>query len=288
MNREPTLALCAIMKNEADYVEEWLAFHLLQGASQFVLYDNRSTDDTRVRARRFATRANLAIVPWPDSGGGFDLTQRLAYADGARRLAGRVDFAAFIDLDEFLYADDGGSLQRALGSFPPDVAAIAVNQRVFGSSGHVKAGPGFVTSRFTVTAAPGYPEAHWFKTIAKPDRILGFDSVHSVVLRAGAYVLTDGRVLPPRPEHPGCSPVIARGAISLNHYMLKSREEFERKKRRWTGQDLADRLGDDYFAGRDAAINDNAVRDARLRDLAPRVAALIDAVRRDASGAGTA
>ena len=26
---EPTFALCAILKDEADYIEEWLAFHIL-------------------------------------------------------------------------------------------------------------------------------------------------------------------------------------------------------------------------------------------------------------------
>jgi len=41
---EPTFALCAILKNEADYIEEWLAFHILQGVSRVILYDNNSSD----------------------------------------------------------------------------------------------------------------------------------------------------------------------------------------------------------------------------------------------------
>lgn len=282
MIREPTVALCALLKDEADYVEEWLAFHLLQGVSRVVLYDNGSTDDTCARARTFAKRLDLAIVPWPGTGSGYDLTQRHAYGDGARRLAGRVDYAAFIDIDEFLYATDGGPLTRALAGFAPDVAAIAVNQRVFGSSGHDRATEGLVTSRFTVAAGPGYQEAHWFKTVARPERIAGFDSAHSVVLRSGAYVLADGRPLPPRPEHPGCSPEVASGALALHHYILKSREEFRRKQARWAGQDPSGRMNDDYFVGRDAAINANAVRDMRLAALAPRVSELVDAARRDA------
>ena len=112
--------------------------------------------------------------------------------------------------------------------------------------------------------------------------------VPRVVLRSGAYVLSDGRALPPRSGHPGCSPAIAEGALALNHCMLKSREEFRRKQARWGWQDPTGRMKDDYFAGRDAAISANPVRDTRLVELAPRIVALVDAAKRDGGYAGAA
>ena len=267
MATELKVALCAIMKNEADYVEEWLAFHILQGVSRVLLYDNNSSDDTRRRARSFAQQVTIRVVPWSGPPDKFDLTQRLAYADGARRLAGAVDYAAFIDLDEFLFASDYRPLGQVLGGFPADTAAIAVNQRVFGSAAQVSASEDLVTSRFTKAAAADHPEGHWFKTVARPERIVGFDTVHSVVLNSGAYVLSDGQPLPPRPDHPGHSSVVPEGALQLHHYILKSREEFERKKSR-AGPDLKSRYTDDYFESRDKSIN--AVSDERLtRFVAP-------------------
>jgi hypothetical protein len=34
MVEPPKLAICAIVKDEALYIEEWLAFHFLQGVSE--------------------------------------------------------------------------------------------------------------------------------------------------------------------------------------------------------------------------------------------------------------
>ena len=38
------IAVCAIFKDEAPYLLEWLAFHKMIGIDLFVLYDNGSTD----------------------------------------------------------------------------------------------------------------------------------------------------------------------------------------------------------------------------------------------------
>jgi len=277
LGAELTVAVCAILKNEADYIEEWLAFHILQGVSCVVLYDNNSSDDTCERAAAFAGRVALQIIPWPDSADGFDLTQRLAYFDGARRLSGVADYVAFLDLDEFLFASDYRRLGQVLAAFPPGTAAIAVNQQVFGSAAQRSSTGGLVTSRFTMAAAPDHPESHWFKTIARPDRILGFDTVHSVVLTSGDYMLSNGRPLPPRLDHQGFSSVVPDGALRLHHYILKSREEFERKKRKWSGQDLSSRYTDEYFDLRDESIN--AVRDERLTPFATRIQELIGSLK---------
>jgi hypothetical protein len=274
---ELSVAVCAILKNEADYIEEWLAFHILQGVSRVVLYDNNSSDDTCRRARAFAARGGVQIVPWPDSGDGFDLTQRLAYFDGARRLSGAADYVAFIDIDEFVFGSDYRPLGQILAAFPTEAAAIAVNQRVFGSAAQRTVTPGLVTSRFTMSAPADHPEGHWFKTIARPERVLGFDTVHSAVLTSGAYLLSDGRPLPPRPDHQGFSSLVPDGALRLHHYILKSRDEFELKKKKWSGQDLSDRYTDEYFEVRDRSIN--AVRDESLRQFAKPIERLIDSVR---------
>jgi hypothetical protein len=170
MAAELKVGVCAIMKNEADYVEEWLAFHVLQGVSHAVLYDNNSTDDTVKRALSLAPR-------------------------------------------------------------------IAV------------------------------------KTVARPERIIRFDSVHSVELASGAYLLSDAQPLPPRPDHLGCSSIVPAGALRLHHDMLESREQFERKKSRWAGQDLSGRYNDEYFESRERI--GNAVRDERLRSFAARIEEMI-------------
>ena len=41
------LAFVLIAKNEATYIKEWLDFHIKQGVSHFLIYDNESTDNFR-------------------------------------------------------------------------------------------------------------------------------------------------------------------------------------------------------------------------------------------------
>ena len=41
------LAVCAIFRDEAQYLDEWLTFHHGVGVERFFLYNDRSTDDYR-------------------------------------------------------------------------------------------------------------------------------------------------------------------------------------------------------------------------------------------------
>src|SRR3954467_5375423 len=60
------IAVCAIFKDEAPYLLEWLAFHKLVGVDLFVLYDNGSSDGGGdvIRASSFAK--NVTLIDWPD------------------------------------------------------------------------------------------------------------------------------------------------------------------------------------------------------------------------------
>jgi len=84
--RPQTRALCAVAKNEALYIEEWVAFHVLQGVEAFIVFDNSSTDETpRILQRiaaRIGPRASVEVVDWPSDA--HYAMQQLAYDEGAR------------------------------------------------------------------------------------------------------------------------------------------------------------------------------------------------------------
>ena len=261
----PSLAICIIVKDEARYIEEWLAFHLLQGVHRILVYENGSSDDTLQILHRAAANAPITVIDWSDRPGHFDTVQRAAYLDGATRLIGSSDFVAFIDADEFLHAGPQQSAAEALREFSSNVSAIAVNQRVFGSSGLVDYDPTLVTTRFVRCTEASYTENQWFKTIARPEQVVEFDSVHSVVIKSGVYAMSDGADLTRDTDHPGHANRIAYGALTLNHYMLRSLDEFRQKQKRATGRpELAERYGMGYFLGREpfanATIDDRLVR----------------------------
>jgi hypothetical protein len=240
----PSLAVCIIVKDEARYIEEWLAFHLLQGVNRILVYENGSSDETLEILHRAAVNAPITIIDWSDRPG---------------------DFVAFIDADEFLHAGSEQSATEALQSFSSDVSAIAVNQRVFGSSGLVDYDPTLVTTRFVRCTEDSYIENQWFKTIARPEQVVEFDSVHSVIIKSGTYAMSDGADLTRGTDHPGHANRIACGPLTLNHYMLRSLDEFRQKQKRAMDRpELKERYGMGYFLGREpsanAAIDDRLVR----------------------------
>jgi Glycosyl transferase family 2 len=241
------LAICAIIKNEDLYVDEWIAFHLLQGASEILIFDNQSTDGTKETLANIARYAPVSVVNWP--GDNYHEMQLNAYHEGAMRLCGKADWAAFIDIDEFLFSSRSFSMPAELEHFGTEVGAVAVGHRIFGSCGHTAYEPDLVTSRFARCARPDHPQLQWFKTIARPELIDRFDSSHSVVLTTGAYLLADHTPLQcDNPEwHPGHADRVANGTISLFHYMVKSLEEYHWKQNRFGDKKMEYRYTDEFF-----------------------------------------
>ena len=250
------IAIAAILRNEFLSVPEWVTFHRLQGVTDFRIYDNGSDDGT-VEALH-----DLGISPisWPDRPADFDVQQRAAYEDALTALTGVADFVALIDADEFLLGTK--TLAASLANVPADIGAIAVQQRVFGSSGHVAAGDGLVIERFVRCAAPGHRSRHWFKTIARPEAVATVDTVHSVVLRTGRYAHPDLSPLRQSADHPGFALDARDGPIVLHHYAIKSRAEFTAKQARWTGRNQGQRMTEEYFAVRDTFANEVECREA--------------------------
>ena len=63
------IAICAIFKDEAPYLLEWIAFHRMIGVDLFVLYDNGSTDGGAELVRQSSFAKNVTILDWPDRPG---------------------------------------------------------------------------------------------------------------------------------------------------------------------------------------------------------------------------
>jgi len=106
----PYLALCAIFRDEAPYLAEWLAFHRLVGVDHFFLYDNGSADRPEDVLRPFLTEGCVTLRPWPVPF--HEHAARRAYADCLEQVRGRVRWLACLDVDEFLFAPRQRSLAR--------------------------------------------------------------------------------------------------------------------------------------------------------------------------------
>ena len=136
------LAVGAIFRDEADYLEEWLRFHRFVGVQHFYLYDNGSTDRSLEVLGEWIEGGHVTVVSWPG-----DAMQRSAYRDCVRRFKNEARWIAFIDVDEFLFSPRGRDLKVQLSAYS-DLAAIFVYWVLFGSSGHVQKPSGSVIESY--------------------------------------------------------------------------------------------------------------------------------------------
>lgn len=284
------LAVCALFRNEARYVDEWVRFHHAMGVAHCFLYDNQSDDAPAPVLAPHIDAGLVTLIPWPTPF--HQGAQKQAYADGLERTRGRFRWVAFIDLDEFLFSPTGRSLPDVLREFAPH-PAVVVHWQCYGSGGHERAGDGPVTARFTHRAPTRWVRNRKVKSIVDPARAVEARSVHHFdLLDAQQAVDETGRPVAFRPKSPFKRPLkrwygqlwgrfgwllkrlpidpytgtdIARPGVRaallrINHYPIKSREEFLMKARLKKERRRYEHV--DYFAFHDR----NEVHDPILAD----------------------
>jgi glycosyltransferase involved in cell wall biosynthesis len=221
---EPTrIAICAVARNEGPYIAEWVAYHRLLGFDHIVVYDNESTDETPEVLASLEEQGWLRARPWqapPDAH-----AQRLAYKDGLRRLRKGFAWVAMIDLDEFIVLPQHDTIHDFVADFE-SFDAIAMNWKVFGTSGCHEREPGLVIERFQRCAKLAHSGNHNVKTLARP-RTIQKPNVHNHKFRPDVtYRTVLGEEIP---EDVGKSRLVSHDVIRVNHYFTKSREEWDAK-----------------------------------------------------------
>jgi len=163
------LSICAIFKDEAPYLPEWIEFHRLVGVERFFLYDNLSGDGGRGVLEPWVRAGVVSIsdCSTPLGQGG----QGLAYADALERARGRTRWLAFIDLDEFLFSPGPTPLPDVLREYE-EHPGVVVNWQVYGSSGLAAKPDGLVIESFVKRARMQWVRNRRIKSIVYPTRAL--------------------------------------------------------------------------------------------------------------------
>lgn len=215
------LAMCAIAKNEGRYFPEWIEYHHMMGVEKFYIYDNESEDNTREILQPYIDKGLVEYTFFP----GMKM-QLKAYKDCVKKHKRDTHYMAFLDIDEFIVPvkhDTIPDYLYSLGKF----GGVQINWIVYGSGGAKTRTDGFVIERFRDHSFPSDKLNHHIKSIVNPRRILGFFSAHRPVI-VGLYIDSEGKwVTKSFWKRP---PVTTQ--IRVNHYAIKSYEEFLEKRSR--------------------------------------------------------
>ena len=224
------LTACAIFRNEAPYLEEWLVFHLGVGVEHFYLYENRSIDDFRNVLAPFIERGQVTLIDWPKAQG-----QKAAYLDCLGFAAAQTRWITFLDLDEFLFSPGQRDIRPILEKYR-DLPSLQIKRATFGSSGHKTKPPGGVLESYTWRAA----ELRGPKSVANPRLIRMIHNPHQFSMWGDE-------------ETHFCD------ELRINHYWSRSIEELLEKLQR----------GDAWFK-RQRLVGEHLSEEARLNEVEDR------------------
>src|SRR2546429_4010004 len=107
------LSICAIYRDEASYLGEWIEFHRLVGVERFFLYNNLSQDNHADVLLPYVKEGIVKTYDWslfPFTRDGIewrDSGQIQAYGHCLAEHGHESRWIAFIDLDEFLFSPTG-------------------------------------------------------------------------------------------------------------------------------------------------------------------------------------
>lgn len=289
------LTAMAAIQNEAPYLDEWLAFCVLEGVEHVLLYDNCSTDNSREVLKPWIGAGIVELIDWPvhwKSG-----SQSKAFLDALGRLRGRTKWTAFIDPDEFLFSPTGQSVAELLKQYEGH-AGVVVNWQCYGTSGHKRRPAGLTIESFTRRARTHWARNHRVKTIVDPSLAIEPQSAHLFKVLPGHTLVTEdfrpvrvvrkanGRRrlrqlaarLPFLPFDPYAKfqPADARVSVSqlrINHYVTRSAEELPLKYKNRDSMSESDRRCHGRYHDR------NEVEDAVLASRAESVREVIAQVR---------
>jgi glycosyl transferase family 92 len=220
---KPYLSICAIYRDEAPYLQEWIEFHRLVGVERFFLYDNLSVDDHREVLAPYIDEGVVVLHDWPIS----YMAQRPAYEHCLYRHRDDSRWIAFLDLDEFLFSPTGSPVSDLLREYE-QWPGVGVYWAIYGTSGHTKRPEGLVIENYLERMNPNRPGNAWFrqrkymKSIVDPRR-----TARCRALGAHNFEYMDGTAVDEnkQPITRGYSQTLSYSRLRVNHYYTKSEEE---------------------------------------------------------------
>jgi hypothetical protein len=242
-------AICTVVKDEID-LHEWVEYHYRMGCGRFYIHDNSPVNSDVIPAsvqlkdfieNKVVTIKNISHEIAPQLG---------VYHRCIRSYRLKHQFIGMIDADEFIVTRNNCSIPSVLRRYD-EYGGLTLNWMMLGSSGHQKRPPGGILPNYWSCAKSdhvksivntNYAVSHY----GNPHR---FSYSHKKYAVDSDFVKMDTHVNPPRPS--------LYDTIYLNHYHLKSLEDFNRTRNRGRASttERSRKKSDTYFSRIDATMN---------------------------------
>ena len=210
------LTVAAVFKNEEHAIREWCLHYLQEEVDHIFLIDNGSTDNYRHHVDDLITAGKVTLL--------VDATRYNQDEIYRRQLSiylASCEWMAILDLDEFAYGRNC-SLAGYLKRLGPDIGAVRLAWKQFGSSGHITQ-PVSIVQGFSQRGSWTYDGVN-VKSIFRTNAVTQLQ-IHASTIDDAFKTVSP--VQPPKPTIVEAGEeVLQKHLLHLNHYQLQSREWF--------------------------------------------------------------
>jgi len=211
--------MCCIVRNENIYLPEWIRYHAKLGVEKFIIYDNDSDIPVSSELESMIETGLVSVELIHGQTKQFD-----AYNDCLSNYGSNFKWLAFIDPDEFLVPRTHNDLRSFMQPYE-QFGGLGVNWLVFGSSGHVTRPAALQIESYLLRSNETNEINTHVKSIVQPKYTVSVGrDPHHFLFKNSKYCVNENFIPFSGPFSPHSSKKIA-----LNHYFLRSKEEFQIK-----------------------------------------------------------
>lgn len=223
------LSIVCIIKNEARYIEEWIAYYKWMGVDHIYLFNNGSTDNIKEVLQPYIESCYVTFLDYTGANAQLPLYRMMA-----KFLKKKSRWIAYIDADEFILP--ANSHLKEYLSTKEQYGAIGINWIVYGTGGHKNRPEGLVTENYWETFEDVDNLLNLrIKSIVNPEEIYDVASPHFCVLKNGCYAVDEsGEEITTKWMYVAGSGPAFTGKnqtrdIRINHYWTKSEQDLSEK-----------------------------------------------------------
>lgn len=251
------VSACAIFRNEARFLKEWLEYHRLIGVDHFYLFNNLSEDDYLAVLKPYIDQGVVELYQWPYSANNqkeWTKIQCRAYGDIIKKKRYETFWLAIIDTDEFILPLEKPSLKDFLKEYEP-YCGIGVNWQLYGTSGVVEIPKNKTLIGSLLKKAPeNFENNNYIKSIVQPQKVKKICEPHYCKYKKPYRHVTENKE--PFSSN-SLTPQVSIAKIRINHYTYRDENFFNLEKKRRLQQwfpDSSPEMNPEYNRIEDPAI----------------------------------
>jgi hypothetical protein len=236
-------SVCIIIKNDHDLLTEWLEHSRRIGFEHVYLIDNGTNPPHRDSLQEFINNGYITYIyntqyPYQIQG----------YNHVLNQYRHETTWLAYFDSDEFLVLKQHNNVNDFLREYE-NFGAVSVIWHLFGSNGHLTHQNNTIESYNKRVRFGNFREGYHFKTIVMTDRTRHM-SIHDAHYNPG-YTAVDETKMPTHGPFPR---ELHTNIVQLNHYVIRSLEDFQEKSKRRSGDGEVKNI--DFFYMIDGLANE--------------------------------